>query len=61
MFKKGDNVRCSMDGETWFNGTYQESSDIFVEHGVFVFELGEIRFFVKCEEAPAEKKERQAS
>ena len=46
--KKGDRVRASMDGETWFTGKYIEESELFCQYGVLRDDIKEVRFFINA-------------
>ncbi len=45
----GERVRATMNGSDWFEGVYVEESDVFVQYGVLLDDIKEIRYFVRAE------------
>lgn len=52
----GDRVRATMNGQTWFTGTLEERSEVFIEYGVRRDDLkSELRFFTHAEKLEEKK------
>jgi hypothetical protein len=46
--KIGDRVKATMNGVDWFRGVYVEESETFVQYGVMLDDIKELRFFVSA-------------